>query len=368
MSISTLPGAVVDAERKTLLHFGSLASEQKSLETGALVWRPDRRVFQLSGSERLTWLDSLTSQSVRNLQDGQSAETLILDPHGHVEFVLHLVETGEVTWLILAEFQADAASEWLSKMRFRSDVELRDLSGDYEILASLTAEPPAVLTPEAVWQDPWPGVVAGGFAYSAEPYSWTYSEWIVASAEVERVESMVRAHELTLVGSLALTAAEIAAGRPDASDLDEKSLPHEFDWLRTAVHLNKGCYRGQETVAKVHNLGRPPRRLVQLHLDGSLNVLPVSGDEIWGLKVSADGTSQERLVGHVTRAAQHYEWGPIALALVARAVPADLVLSVRHVDPEGQLHTVSASQNELVPHNAGANVEIPRFPRMGVRP
>ena len=78
-----------------------------------------------------------------------------------------------------------------------------------------------------------------------------------------------------LAGIWAAEALRVAAWRPRLGfETDHRTIVHEVDWLRTAVHLHKGCYRGQETVARVHNLGRPPRRLVFLHLDGSGHVLP----------------------------------------------------------------------------------------------
>jgi folate-binding protein YgfZ len=123
----------------------------------------------------------------------------------------------------------------------------------------------------------------------------------------------------------------VAAWRPRLGfETDHRTIPHEVDWLRTAVHLHKGCYRGQETVARVHNLGRPPRRLVFLHLDGSGHTLPARG-----AAVELDG----RAVGHLTSVARHFEDGPIALALVKRNTPVEAVLAV-----EG----LSAAQEEIV--------------------
>ncbi len=90
-------------------------------------------------------------------------------------------------------------------------------------------------------------------------------------------------------------------------DTDHRTIPHELGWIETAVHLTKGCYRGQETVARVHNLGHPPRRLVRLLLDGSEDRLPGHGDP-----VTADGTE----VGFTGSAARHYELGPVALAVI----------------------------------------------------
>ncbi|MEN9751931.1 MAG: hypothetical protein RLZZ600_978, partial [Actinomycetota bacterium] len=135
------------------------------------------------------------------------------------------------------------------------------------------------------------------------------------------------------------------------TEVDAHSLPHEYDWMRSAVHLNKGCYRGQETVAKVHNLGHPPRRLTLLHLDGSTNALPLPQ-----AAVALDGA----LVGHVTSACIHYEEGPIALAVLKRSVPTDATLVVETLDG-----TISASQQVIVPTDAGRTVDVPRMPRLG---
>ena len=83
------------------------------------------------------------------------------------------------------------------------------------------------------------------------------------------------------------------------------------------MHLDKGCYRGQETVARVHNLGKPPRMLVLLHLDGSAD-RPATGDP-----VLAGG----RTVGRLGTVVDHVDEGPIALALLKRGLPADTELT-----------------------------------------
>ena len=197
---------------------------------------------------------------------------------------------------------------------------------------------------------------------------WRYVEVIVPREALQGLAAGVRPGGVEPAGSLALEALRIAAWRPRfATEVDEKTLPHELDWLRSAVDLHKGCYRGQETVAKVVNLGRPPRRLVMLHLDGSDTVLPKPGDAVIGVKVRPEPTPGEeperRVVGHVTSAGMHHELGPIALAVVKRAVPPELELIV-----ESHGIDVAAAQVEIVPADAGAAVEVPRLPRLGVRP
>lgn len=350
---SAIAGAVTD-ERGVVLHYGQLFAEQRALAAGGVVARDDLAVLALDGGDRLSWLDSLSSQAVGALAPGESAETLVLDPHGHIEQVLHVVDDGSTSWLIVSAERAGAAFDWLDRMRFRKEVRIRRAE-ELRVLGQLGTQTLS-LDSTVSWTDPWPGVAEGGFGYAAQAEAWSYREWLVPETETEQLIAQLQQAGVSIAGLLAWQALRIAAGRPDASDLDEKSLPHEFDWLRTAVHLNKGCYRGQETVAKLHNLGRPPRRLVLLHLDGSDSVLPAAGDEVW-----AERDGEPRQVGQVTAAANHYELGPIALALIKRAVPAAQPLLV-HCDGL----SIAASQHELVPADAGPALNIPRFPRLGV--
>jgi tRNA-modifying protein YgfZ len=174
----------------------------------------------------------------------------------------------------------------------------------------------------------------------------------VERTELPGIAARVASGQLRAAGILAVEALRIAAWRPRfATEVDERTIPHELDWLRSAVHLSKGCYRGQETVAKVHNLGHPPRRLVLLHLDGSEGVLPASDDEV---------LLGEAVVGRITAAALHYELGPIALAVVKRATDPAAVLTVRSAQV-----ALAAAQEVIVPTDAGATAGVPRLPRLG---
>jgi folate-binding protein YgfZ len=126
-------------------------------------------------------------------------------------------------------------------------------------------------------------------------------------------------------GVWAFEAHRVAALRPRLGvDTDERTIPHEVGWIGTAVHLDKGCYRGQETVARVHNLGRPPRMLVLAHLDGS-DRRPMTG-----VPVLANGRS----VGRLGTVVDHVDLGPIALALVKRGLTADTPLTAAADDDE----------------------------------
>jgi tRNA-modifying protein YgfZ len=334
-------------------HYGNPFGEQQRLAAGeAIVDLSDRAVLTLTGEDRLTWLDSLTSQSIAHLAPGQSAETLLLDPTGRLEYDIRLVDDGVATWLLLEAAEAEGLAAWLRRMVFMLRVEITDRTADFATIGSLGQPPVTAAAPNGValvWSDPWSSVQSGGHQYSLSVehsyLSWTYREILI-----ER-EELASASTLPVAGTLALEALRIAAWRPRlATEVDDRTIPHELDWLRSAVHLAKGCYRGQETVAKVHNLGHPPRRLVLLHLDGSEGVLPVHGDAVF---------AGETEVGRITSAALHYELGPVALAVIKRSTDPEIDLAVRADGAD-----VAAAQEVIVPPSAGGEADIPRLPKL----
>ena len=332
------PGAVGQPPQ----HYGNPLGEQKALASGeAIVDLSDRAVITVTGPDRLTWLDSLTSQSLSGLAPGESAETLLLDPSGRLEHAMRVVDDGETAWLLVDASEGPALAAWLDRMRFMLRVEVADRTADFATVGTLgSPQLSAVVT----WRDPWMDGPGHTYAASRPDAPWSYSEVLV-----ERGADL---SAFPAAGILALEALRIAAWRPRLStEADEKSIPHELDWLRSAVHLTKGCYRGQETVAKVHNLGHPPRRLVMLHLDGSDGVLPVAGSPV----LVGEGE-----VGRVTSSALHFELGPIALAVVKRNVDPAAELVVNSDDI-----LIAAGQEVIVPTDAGASANIPRLPRLG---
>ncbi|WP_342002150.1 folate-binding protein [Microbacterium sp. LWH7-1.2] len=359
---AAVPGAVVDDAG--LQHVGNPLVEQRRLAAGAaLAPRADRVVIAVPGEDRLSWLDSLSSQALTRLPPGVGTELLILDPQGHVEHAASVVDDGETTWLIADRADAEGLYDWLRKMRFRLRVDPRIADDEYAVIGGTAAalERISPATPAGVplvWRDPWPSVTPGGHAYAlVDPHPGADRDWaeaIVTRDEEQRIADAAARGELELAGLTAADALRVAAWRPRwATDIDERALPHELDWLRTAVHLDKGCYRGQETIAKVHNLGHPPRRLVSLQLDGSGSVLPEHG-----AAVHLGDTE----VGIVTSSALHYEEGPIALAVVRRTTPVDAALTVDTADGP-----VAAAQEMVVPPDAGATANVPRITRLSRR-
>jgi folate-binding protein YgfZ len=316
--------------------------EQKEFIAGlSAVLLEEKSVLVVDGVDRLSWLNDLFSQSLLDLKPGVSVEALWLDAQGRIVRDFHIVDDGEKSWLITYSKDIDSLVLQLPRMVFRAKVSIQDVSAEYSVVATWNKE---VSNTVVVWQDPWPDTTAGGWRYGLKPTEpWEYRESLVPISSVDAVWK-----EFKHCGTMALDALRVAAMRPTGpNEIDEKALPHEFDWLATAVHLSKGCYRGQEAVAKVHNLGHPPRRLVFLHLDGSAHALPDLGDEIFGLEDVA--------IGKVTSVGQHYEMGPIALGLVKRNTSLDIELKVVNTATGEEL---SATQEVIVPVDAGSVVDV----------
>jgi len=347
------PGAVAATgpDAGVAWHYGDPTAEQRALEAGAaVVDQSHLGVVTVTGPDRLTWLNSLTSQEVATLAAGASTELMILNPQGRIEHVAAAVDDGETAWLITET--AEGLASFLDRMRFMLRVEVADATADWAAIgepSSLPGDDGAV-----TWVDPWPHVAPGGTSYadagSAQPDPWAWRLVLVPRGELSAAVDARLATGARLAGTWASEALRIAAHRPRAAtEVDETTLPHELDWLRTAVHLHKGCYRGQETVAKVHNVGRPPRRLTMLHLDGSGADLPALGAAI---ALASDG----KPAGRVTSVARHHELGPIALAVLKRSTDPRAPLHV-----EGEDGPVAAAQ-EIIVNAEGFSADRPAKP------
>ncbi|MEV7382407.1 CAF17-like 4Fe-4S cluster assembly/insertion protein YgfZ [Streptomyces lydicus] len=300
----SLPGAVpAEApDEGVAAHYGDLFREQRALAGGTgFVDLSHRGVVTVSGPERLSWLHLLLTQHVGELPPGQATEALILSAHGHIEHAVYLVDDGATTWMHTEPGGQEALIAYLESMKFFYRVEVADRTAEFAVVHL-----PA-------------GSIAGtpeGTVVRETPHG---RDLFLPRADLE---SFAAAHG-PAVGILALEALRVEAHRPRLGlETDHRTIPHELGWIGTAVHLQKGCYRGQETVARVHNLGKPPRRLVFLHLDGSEVHLPPHGTPV---RLASDG-EEGRQLGFITTSARHHELGPIALALVKRNVPVDAEL------------------------------------------
>ena len=273
-------------DKGAIWHFGEPNQEQKALVAGnAWADLSHRGVISISGKDRLIWLHALTTQHVEKLESGKWVEALILDVQGHVIDQLFLVDDGSATWLHTENSRTQEVLDYLNKMKFMLEVEVKDQSNNYAVLRA-----------------PGKSDLLGG------PYA------LVPRSELkDTTDAFSKAH--TQVGMWALEAERVAQGRARLLfETDHKSIPNELGFINKAVHMDKGCYRGQETVAKVFNLGQPPRKLVTLHLDGSMVAMPEHGSKVF---------LEDKEVGFIGTVARHYELGPIALAVVKRNVPVE---------------------------------------------
>ena len=287
-------------DKGAIWHFGEPVKEQRAIEAGT-AWADlsHLSVVAVSGDDRLKWLHDLTTQFLNDLGVGIWKSAMILDPHGHVEYQFNLVDDGTTTWLVLDPGYADTLIAYLTKMKFMLKVDVRDASTEFAVLRA-----------------PGASTELGG------PFA------LVPRNEVAQMAQTFNA-VATQVGTWALDAERVAAHRPRIGfETDHKSIPNELGVLNGAVHMNKGCYRGQETVAKIYNLGNPPRRLVMLHLDGSDVGFPATGT-----KVENDGV----VVGFIGTVARHHELGTIALAMIKRNTPIDATLTVDGIPASQQV-------------------------------
>ena len=269
-------------DKGAIWHFGEVAKEARALDAGT-AWADlsHRGVLTVTGEDRLMWLNNLTTQELLNWPINSWTSALILNAQGHIAHQIFLVDDGTTTWIHTEKEREEELLTFLKKMVFMLRVEPKIVSGDYCVIKT-----------------------NGKTDMHGGPYK------IVKRGEFSETG--------TQVGMWVLEAERVAQGRARLLfETDHKSIPNELNFLNNAVHMRKGCYPGQETVAKVFNLGQPPRRLVLLHLDGTEIDLPKHGSIV---------LFEEKEIGYIGTVARHFELGPVALAVVKRSVPADAVL------------------------------------------
>ncbi len=384
-------------------HFGNPLREQALLAQGqAWAWL-SRDVVEVSGADRLSYLTTVSSQVLTDLEnDGRSRQVLFLDANGHILYAALAVaalvpESGEQSVLLLVDAGCgEGLAQLLNSRRFMLRVQAQ-VRPDWQVAGAIgdaVQKLAGVVTNlVATWSDPWPGITPGGSTYftgtrhpganyraggvvvalgagqtapdqAAAPGQAPGPSQAAASGQepgqalaaggVNQVEGLAQ------VGELAWEALRIEAGLPRwAREVDARAIPNELDWLRTGVHLNKGCYPGQETIARTVNLGRPPRRLVQLQLAGWQGQLPEVGARVY---LPVGDNPAGKVVGAITSVARHWELGNIALALVRRGVPAQAELAVGL-----EAGYESASQELLVDPAGKAEASPSQRPGLGLK-
>ncbi len=335
------------ADAGVAAHYGDPMREQRTLATAVgLVDRSNREVIAVPGEERASWLHTLTTQHLSDLTAGQGSELLVLSPHGHLERHAYVTEDGTTAWLDTEPGAGEGLLKYLETMRFFTRVEPRDATAEMAVLSLVGPDAADAVTELGLAEPrisavPGPKFRAGAVpahptsVYDVREFENGLARRVPLGVDLlvprPAVDDVRRKLGVPAAGLWAYEAIRVAHRIPRLGwESDHKTIPAEAGFMATAVHLEKGCYRGQETVARVHHLGRPPRRLVLLHLDGVATDQPPAQ----GTPVTLDG----REVGFVGTAVRHFELGMIALAIVKRNVPDDARLqvaeSVAAIDPD----------------------------------
>ncbi|EIF01012.1 CAF17-like 4Fe-4S cluster assembly/insertion protein YgfZ [Saccharomonospora glauca] len=320
-------------------HWGDPFAEQRTASRGvAVVDRSHRRIITVTGEERLSWLHLVISQHVTALPDGEGTEALVLDSQGRIDAHMVLAHVDGTVFLdtdpgatattaLPRSDEKQPLLAYFEAMKFWSKVEIADASDDWALLTLLGPETFDLLARFGIELDKRP-YAAGRFSeVVARRMPWpgpSSVDLLVPTSELEAWWVRLTDAGARPAGSWTFDALRVESLRPKLGvDTDERTIPHEVNWIGSAAHVAKGCYRGQETVAKVHNVGRPPRNMVLLHLDGSQEIYPETGDPV---------LLGDRTVGRVGSVAQHHELGPIALALLKRSTPMDVQLTAGEQD------------------------------------
>lgn len=277
------------------------SSETSSFDRGYQALKTGRALFELAGwtsisvtgADRQTFLNNFCTNDVKRLVPGASCEAFFTNVKGKIvgHGVLNCRENEMV--FIGAPGQGLRLVEHLDRYVIREDVKLRDTTEERSYLL-VAGGPSGDSSRSSSWD-----IVGRGDSKLFE---------LEAGEASEIVRGLV-ADRFVVAGPQAFEAARIEAGMPlDGVDFDEHNLPQEVGRDKQAISFTKGCYLGQETVARIDALGHVNQRLVGVRFFGS--DVPMR---------SAELMLQDRIAGVVTSAVFSPKLGaPLALAMVRR--------------------------------------------------
>jgi folate-binding protein YgfZ len=293
--------------------YGDVTGEYLALREGAGLVAGYHDLLLVTGGDAVDFLDGMLSQSIAELEVGTAARSLLLGPQGKLRAILWVLRGPETIGLLCDTGLGEVVAGDLNRFKLRVDASIEPAGVPVlDIWGPVAAEVVGRLGIEAPATARWLG---SGARFAAQlPFQRSsLPRFVLAGYDAEEVT----AAGATPVGTLAQTAVRIEAGEPVMGvDLDDGTIPQEGGLVDDAVDFDKGCYLGQELVARIDSRGR-----VNRHLRGIVigeNVLP---------PVAAEVHAAERLLGSLTSVGESLTAGaPVALAMLRReAEPGDQI-------------------------------------------
>ena len=283
----------------------------------------DRALIEVRGSDRLRWADGMLSNDVKGLAPGtehSGCPALLLTPQGRIVSDLHVMARPDALWLELPSAACAEVLARLEKYIIADDVTLSDASASWrrfalegpaseKLLARAADAALPRLFPDGCQETRLGGapVVVGAWGWSGEAALQLFAP--VADAEAVRAAvAGVAGEELVRGDAAVLEVLRVEAGRPRfGAELGPDVLPAEVGLVGHSVSVTKGCYTGQEIVARMEARDAAAHRLVGLRFDGAGGM---PGDP-----VSVDGATS----GELTSRCRSETAGEIGLGFVRRA-------------------------------------------------
>lgn len=242
-----------------------------ALRTGAaLVERTGRGILRLSGKDPIGMLNAILTNSVPPGAE-PGAYALLLNPKGRIQADLRVVKSGDDVLVDTEAEGADAAREILGRYAPFSRVKLEDLSGAWSVLGLYGPGTPDMLGGLALPEHETAEVEVGGETLLAASVAAPVPgfDLLGPSEAVARAREHLAARGAVPAGAYAYETARVEAGIPRfGADLTPENFPGEAGVLERAVDFGKGCYPGQETVARMRYRGHPNKTLYRASLPG----------------------------------------------------------------------------------------------------
>jgi folate-binding protein YgfZ len=255
-------------------------------------------VLDIVGNDAAAVLHNLTTNEVKSLEAGSGCESFITDVRGKMLAHVFVFRTSDGYRLIGAPGQSDVIASHADRYTIREDAIPVDLSADLSVFV-IAPDAPAQMHDETDWGQ------TGAFSYDVD---WLGDQTIILVTDsAAAVDQVIASMEQGIGDDQQFHQARTLAGFPwFGVDLSEKNLPQEANRIEQSISFTKGCYLGQETVARLDALGKVQKQLVRWQTTG---LIPAPGSEV---------TAEGKVVGRLTSVAKTGDETAIAIGITRR--------------------------------------------------